>query len=103
MSVPDIASIVLILAGCVFFLAGTVGMLRFPDVFTRLHAVTKADNLGLGLVVAGLILQAGSVAAGLKLVFVWLLALLASTSFSYLVSRSTVRRDQPATDIQEEL
>ena len=103
MSVPDIASIVLILAGCVFFLAGTVGMLRFPDVFTRLHAVTKADNLGLGLVVAGLILQAGSVAAGLKLIFVWLLALLASTSFSYLVSRSTVRRRQLVPDNQEEL
>ena len=43
--------------------AGTVALLRFPDTLTRLHALTKADNLGLGLVVLGLVLQAGSVAA----------------------------------------
>jgi len=41
-------SILLLLAGAVFFLAGTLGLLRFPDVYTRLHALTKADNLGLG-------------------------------------------------------
>jgi multicomponent Na+:H+ antiporter subunit G len=103
MNLLDLATIALILAGCVFFLAGTVGMLRFPDVFTRLHAVTKADNLGLGLIVAGLLFQSSSVPDGLKLVFVWLLALLASTSFSYLVSRSTVRRRQPGVGIGEEL
>ena len=49
----------LVLAGAFFFLAGTVGLLRFPDVYNRLHALTKADNLGLGLVVAGLAIQAG--------------------------------------------
>ena len=37
-----------------FFLAGTVGLLRFPDTITRLHALTKADNLGLGLIILGL-------------------------------------------------
>jgi hypothetical protein len=46
-----------------FFLAGTVGVLRFPDTHSRLHALTKADNLGLGLVAAGLALQAESAAA----------------------------------------
>ena len=34
--------------GALFFLAGTVGLLRFPDVHARLHALTKADNVGLG-------------------------------------------------------
>ena len=42
-----------VVAGAFFFLAGTVGLLRFPDSLTRLHALTKADNLGLGLVVVG--------------------------------------------------
>ena len=42
-------------AGAFFFLAGTVGLLRFPDSLTRLHALTKADNLGLGLIVLGLL------------------------------------------------
>jgi multicomponent Na+:H+ antiporter subunit G len=45
----DLFSYVAIVAGAFFFLAGTVGLLRFPDTLTRLHALTKADNLGLGL------------------------------------------------------
>ena len=61
MSALDIFSIVAIGAGSFFFLAGTVGLLRFPDALTRLHALTKADNLGLGLVVLGLLPRADGV------------------------------------------
>ena len=70
------------LAGAVFFLAGTVGLLRFPDVYTRLHALTKADNVGLVFVVLGLLPQVGSVLAGLKLILVWLLVMLSSAAVS---------------------
>jgi hypothetical protein len=62
----DIVTITAVSAGASFFLAGTVGLLRFPDALTRLHALTKADNLGLGLVVLGLLPQAGSLRGGLK-------------------------------------
>ena len=55
--VLDAVTVCAVLAGLFFFLAGTVGLLRFPDTLTRLHALTKADNLGLGLVVLGLLLQ----------------------------------------------
>ena len=48
-------SVVCVLAGVVFFVAGTVGLLRFPDPLSRLHALSKADNLGLGLVALGLL------------------------------------------------
>ena len=41
----DILSLALVFAGCAFFIAGTVGLLRFPDLFTCLHALSKADNL----------------------------------------------------------
>ena len=54
--------IVAVAAGAFFFLAGTVGLLRFPDALTRLHALTKADNLGLGLIVLGLLPQADGAA-----------------------------------------
>lgn len=84
----------LILAGALFFSAGTLGLLRFPDVFTRLHALTKADNLGLGLTVAGLILQAANILTALKLVLIWLLALLASSSACYLVADSARQADE---------
>jgi multicomponent Na+:H+ antiporter subunit G len=51
----DIFTIVAVSSGAFFFLAGTVGLLRFPDTLTRLHALTKADNLGLGLIMLGLL------------------------------------------------
>ncbi len=54
----DALTIIAVSAGAFFFLAGTVGLLRFPDALSRLHALTKADNLGLGLVVLGLLFQA---------------------------------------------
>ncbi len=45
----DVWTILLSTIGLCFFITGTLGLLRFPDVFCRLHALTKADNLGLGL------------------------------------------------------
>jgi multicomponent Na+:H+ antiporter subunit G len=80
----------LITAGLVFFLAGTLGMLRFPDALSRLHAVTKADNVGLGLVALGLALQAESGWVALKILVVWLLALTSSAYSCFLVA-STIR------------
>jgi multicomponent Na+:H+ antiporter subunit G len=92
MRVTELLTVLLLLAGAGFFLAGTVGLLRFPDVYTRLHALTKADNVGLGLVVAGLVLQAESWAAMGKLLFIWLLVLLASASVAHLVARTALRK-----------
>jgi len=52
-TLTEIAASLLLLGSGFFFLAGTVGLLRFPDVHSRLHALTKADNLGLGLLWRG--------------------------------------------------
>ncbi len=92
MTPSDLLSTVLLIAGGVFFLAGTLGLLRFPDVYTRLHALTKADNVGLGLVVAGLALQAESLAAAGKLLLIWLLVLLAGASVAHLVAAAARQR-----------
>jgi len=92
MSVTESLTLFLLLAGAAFFLAGTVGLLRFPDVYTRLHALTKADNVGLGLVVAGLALQAESWAVVGKLLLIWLLVLLASASVAHLVAAAARQR-----------
>lgn len=83
----DWISTALLSVGAFFYGAGTLGLLRFPDVYSRLHALTKADNLGLGFVLLGLALQAESVAAGLKLLLLWPLALAASASVSYAIAR----------------
>jgi multicomponent Na+:H+ antiporter subunit G len=89
----DVLALAAIAAGSFFFLAGTVGLLRFPDTLTRLHALTKADNLGLGLVVLGLLLQVDSVLAGLKLLCIWLLVLLSGACVSQLIALNARRGD----------
>jgi len=91
--VLDLFSIAAIGAGAFFYLAGTVGLLRFPDAYTRLHALTKADNLGLALVVIGLLQQVDGLLTALKLVLVWLLVILSGSAVSQLIARSARRRD----------
>jgi multicomponent Na+:H+ antiporter subunit G len=86
-TILDLFTLVAVSAGVLFFLAGVLGLLRFPDALTRLHALTKADNVGLGLIVAGLLPQAGSVLAGLKLLLVWLTVLLAGATVGQLIAR----------------
>lgn len=89
----DILTIVAVSLGAIFFLAGTVGLLRFPDTLTRLHALTKADNLGLGLVVLGLLPQVSGPLSALALLAVWLLALLSGSTVGQLLAGKTAVPD----------
>ncbi|MCW9059267.1 MAG: monovalent cation/H(+) antiporter subunit G [Gammaproteobacteria bacterium] len=93
MNLIDLLGTLLLAAGGFFFLAGTLGLLRFPDVYTRLHALTKVDNLGLGCVVVALMLRADSVAVVFKLGLIWALALLATATAGYLVAHSARQHD----------
>ena len=70
----DAVSAVLILLGLGFYLAGSIGLLRLPDLYSRLHALTKADNLGLGLLSAGLALLSQDLFTAAKLLLIWLAA-----------------------------
>lgn len=87
----DLLTVVFILAGVTFFIAGTAGVLRFPDTYCRLHALTKADNVGLGLIVIALLLQVSSVSEACQLLLIWLLVLLASSAIAHLIARSALR------------
>ena len=90
----NLFSVAAISAGSVFFLAGTLGLLRFPDALSRLHTLTKADNVGLGLVVIGLLPLAHGVLGGLKLVVVWVLVQLSGATVGQLIAQS-IRRNGP--------
>jgi multicomponent Na+:H+ antiporter subunit G len=90
----DIGTAAAVVAGAFFFMAGTVGLLRFPDPITRLHALTKADSLGLGLIVLGLLPRAAGPFAALKLVLVWLLVQLAGATVAQLIAREARRGTQ---------
>jgi len=87
-----------IVAGAFFFVAGTVGLLRFPDVYCRLHALTKADNLGLGLISIGLVLRAGDWHERLQVGVTWLLALVAAATVCHLLARTSLREGVPPVD-----
>jgi multicomponent Na+:H+ antiporter subunit G len=87
----DIMTVVLVSAGAFFFMAGTIGLLRFPDTLTRLHALTKVDNLGLGLIVFGLLPQTQGLLGALKLISIWLLVQLSGAIVSQLIAQATRR------------
>ncbi len=83
---------VFLLAGLGFFAAGSIGLLRLPDLYSRLHALTKADNVGLGLLAVGLALLDGGLVNAIKLFLVWLLVMAASAASAYLIAQQALRR-----------
>ncbi len=92
----DLATYLLTGLGLVFFIAGTVGLVRFPDQFSRLHALTKGDNLGLGFIALGVAFQAESWAQLAMLALIWVLALLAAGTVAQLVARAALtEQDTP--------
>lgn len=89
----DFFSWLLLAGGLGFFAAGSIGLLRFPDTLSRLHALTKADTLGLGLVVAGLSLRAGGVPEVAQMLLIWLLVLASGATACQLLARQSDEED----------
>ncbi|MES9822939.1 MAG: monovalent cation/H(+) antiporter subunit G [Candidatus Thiodiazotropha endolucinida] len=88
----DLLALILVFSGIAFFFFGAIGLLRLPDLHSRLHALTKADNLGLGLLIVGIALFHGSLLVALKLLLIWLVALLGSAASAHLISQYALRR-----------
>ncbi len=80
-------------AGVFFFVAGSVGIVRFGDAYSRLHALTKADTLGLGLVVLGLGLQRGDLRLAILMLLIWLLVMASGATACQLLARYERERD----------
>ncbi len=89
----DWASAGLLACGLFFYIAGTVGLLRLPDPMSRLHALTKADNLGLSLLILGLLPQAPDAFYGAKMLLVWALVLAAGATGAHLIAKRALRAD----------
>ncbi|MGE4294635.1 MAG: monovalent cation/H(+) antiporter subunit G [Campylobacterales bacterium] len=83
----SIAASALLGLGLFFILSAAIALLRFPDLYTRLHAVTKADNLGLGLIILAVSIDSGSWLVALKLLLVWFFLLLSSAVSGYLIAQ----------------
>jgi multicomponent Na+:H+ antiporter subunit G len=88
----DGLSWVLLVTGGFFCLVGAVGMIRMPDFYTRVHAASVVDTLGAGLMLIGLLLQAGLTLIGMKLVMIGLLLLVASPTATHALVRAALQR-----------
>ena len=86
--VIDILSWALILAGSFFICVGMVGIVRMPDLFTRMHAASVTDTLGAGLLFAGFMLQAGFTLVTVKLVFILALLFFTGPVITHALSQT---------------
>jgi multicomponent Na+:H+ antiporter subunit G len=81
-----------LIAGGVFCVIGAVGMLRMPDFYTRLHAASVIETLGGGLILLGLLLQAGFTLVAAKLLIVALLVFFASPTATHALAKAAMER-----------
>jgi multicomponent Na+:H+ antiporter subunit G len=84
----EIASWILMGAGAGFLLIAGIGILRLPDVYTRMHAAGIGDTLGAGLILAGLMLQGGFSLVTVKLVFVLILLFVTSPTSTHALAKA---------------
>ncbi len=90
--VVDMASWLCLLAGGVFCIIGGIGLLRMPDFYTRMHAASVIDTLGAGLILLGLILQAGFTLVAVKLLMIGLLLSFTGPVAAHALARAAMLR-----------
>ena len=88
----DILSWVLLLAGGAFCIIGALGLVRMPDFFTRMHAASVTDTLGAGLILLGLMLQAGFTLVTVKLIVLGLLIFFTSPTATHALAQAALAR-----------
>ena len=81
-------TIVLALVGALFFLAGTLGLLRLPDFYARVHAATKCDTVGAGAILLALAVHVAPHPEALKLIALLVLVLLSSPTSGHALARA---------------
>ena len=78
------------MSGCFFVLAGSIGLLRLPDFFTRLHAAGVTDTLGTGLIITGLLLQAGWSQVSIKLLLILLMLFFTGPTSTHALAKAAL-------------
>ena len=88
----DAISWVCLVVGGLFCIVGAIGMLRMPDFYTRMHAASVIETLGAGLILFGLMLQAGLTLVAVKLLMVAVLILFVSPTATHALARAGIVR-----------
>ena len=92
--IADWAAALLLLGGSVFYVLGMIGLNRFPDVFTRAHAVSVSDTLGVGLLFLGMMVLGGFTLVTVKLLFILVLLLFSGPVVSHALARAALHDGQ---------
>jgi multicomponent Na+:H+ antiporter subunit G len=87
-----VASWLLLVAGGLFCCVGALGLIRMPDFYTRVHAASIADTIGFGLLVLGMMLQAGLSLVTLKLAIIGLLVFFVSPTATHALVKAAMAR-----------
>lgn len=90
----QVVGVALLILGLFFFAVGTLGILRLPDVFSRLHATTKGDTLGAGCVLVGLMLLSGWSWSLAKLLFILVFIWLTTPTAAHCIARGELSRQR---------
>ncbi len=98
----DIVSWFFLLGGSFFCLTGAVGLLRFPEFFSRIHAASLTDTLGASMILIGLMLQAGWGLALPKLILILIFSLLAGTTASHAMAKAALKSGLKPLDMQDD-
>jgi len=102
-TVLDVLSWILLLGGAIFLLVGAIGTLRFPDFYTRLHAVSVCDTMGAGLVLVGLMLQGGLSLVTVKLLLVFYFMIFTGPTAVHALAQAAMQSQQkPLVDDREQ-
>ena len=88
----DIVSGVLLVTGSVFAMIGGLGLIRLPDVYTRMHGAGITDTMGAGLILAGLMVQGGFSLVTVKLILILIFLLYTSPTSTYALANAAYRR-----------
>jgi multicomponent Na+:H+ antiporter subunit G len=100
----DLMSWALVLGGCFFILVGALGLIRMPDIFTRLHAGGVMDTMGAGMILAGLMFQTGLSLVTVKLVLVLAFVWFSSPISTYALARAALKSgEEPHWDEDPEI
>jgi multicomponent Na+:H+ antiporter subunit G len=91
----DVLSWILLVAGGAFCVIGALGLVRLRSYFPRTHAASVIDSAGAGLLLAGMLLQAGSWLVAVKLVAIGLLILFASPTATHALANAARERGVP--------
>jgi multicomponent Na+:H+ antiporter subunit G len=87
-NLTNVITVLLLLVGAFFMLAGTIGFLRFPDFYSRMHATGKCDTLGEGLMLVALIVYGGATFVSVKILFLILFILLANPTSTHAIAKA---------------